>query len=92
MLLCGQVHTSQHKMKLYEQITELQGVFTSDPRARIHACAWQVLINDKLINCSHCCYCKKKIIILVFIAVLERITSRMHLIIHESLMVIVKKI
>lgn len=51
-----QVHTSKQKVKIYEQISELRGVFTTDCSARIHACAWQVQNNmaSSLLKLSYC--------------------------------------
>ncbi|KAK7102636.1 hypothetical protein V1264_020827 [Littorina saxatilis] len=49
-----QVHTSKQKVKIYEQISELRGVFTTDCSARIHACAWQNYgANDARLPCGY---------------------------------------
>jgi hypothetical protein len=49
LFLLFQVHVSKERVTLYEQISELQGVFTADSSARIHACSWQVTNLAKII-------------------------------------------
>ncbi|XP_076469527.1 uncharacterized protein LOC143299904 [Babylonia areolata] len=48
------VHTSREKVKIYEQITELRGIFTDNPSARIHACKWtENHFNDSRLPCGY---------------------------------------